>query len=270
MSRDLLFWRRGPKVRLTPGAIFLALGEYPIEGLEAIDEVSVIQAIDSRFPGWQGEQVDRWVFECDVVSTFVTLRVFASTPPEVEAWFRDFAMQEGLDFFDHETDQITEADRATHRWMSAAAKRDLQREEEQDLGEEFPLVLSRAEAGDIDAQFALGQRLSFGDGVKEDHAEAASWYERAANAGNVDAMVNLAALHRSGKGVPRDLSKALAWLERALPGDGLIAAFELAQMHAAREGVPVNPARAESLFRMALANGHPEARKALRLLSETR
>jgi len=83
-------------------------------------------------------------------------------------------------------------------------------------------------------------------------------------------MANLAALYRSGRGVPRDPTKAVEWLERALPQDGLFAAYELGQLCAAGEGCSADRERAEQLFRTALANGHPEARRALQLLRQKR
>jgi hypothetical protein len=270
MSREVLFWKEGPTVSASRGAIALALGEYEIDGLDPIDEARLIGAIDRRFPGWREEQIDRWKFECDIQSTFMTLDLHGGTPAEVEEWFRELAGEEGLSVFDFEADPITAADQRGHRKMIAAARLELQAEEEAEARSEFQGALVRAESGDPAAQFQVGQKLSFGEGVKRDPAAAASWYERAARAGNVDAMVNLAALYRSGRGVPRDPAVAVAWLERALPHDGLFAAFELGQLYAAGEGAPRDRRRAEELFQSALANGHPEARKALRLLKEAR
>lgn len=270
MSRDLLFWKEGPGVRAGRGAIALALGDCDVEGLEPLDEARLIEAIDGRFPGWRGEQIDRWKFECDVQSTSMTLDLHGGTPAEVEPWFRELARREGLTVFDFEADEITAADRREHRRLVAAARRELRAEEEAEARAELQRLLARARGGDPAAQFAVGQKLSFGEGAERDPAEAASWYERAARGGNVDAMVNLAALYRTGRGVPRDAARAVEWLERALPRDGLFAAYELGQIYAAGEGVPTDRRRAEELFRTALANGHPEARKALRLLSEAR
>lgn len=270
MSRDLAFWKEGPRVRASRGAIALAIGDDDVDGLEALDEGRIIAAIDGRFPGWRGEEADSWKFECDVQSTFMTLVIHGGTPAEVEAWFRDLARREGLTVFDYEAEEITAADKRAHRRMIAAAKRELEEEEREEARQEFQRLVARAGDGDVAAQFAVGQKLSFGEGVEEGAAAAATWYERAAAAGNVDAMVNLAALYRSGRGVLRDAASAAAWLERALPQDGLFAAFELGQMFATGEGVPKDVRRAEELFRLALANGHPEARRALRLLSEAR
>jgi hypothetical protein len=268
MSRDLVFWKAGPQLRTTRGAIALGLGEYEIEGLEPLNEVRLLEAIDDRFPAWRGEAIDRWKFECEVQRTWVSLTTFGGTPPEVEAWFVELAQREGLSVFDAEVEGPTTADRRAHRAALAAARRELEADERDEAQQEYLDLLRKAEQGDVAAQLAAGQRLSFGEGVSRDDAAAAHWYERAANAGNVDGMINLAALYRAGRGVRRDPAKAVEWLERALPQDGLFAAFELGQLCAAGEECPPDRERAEQLFQTALANGHPEARRALRLLRE--
>jgi hypothetical protein len=268
VSRDLLFWKPGPELRTSPGTIALVLGDYQVAGLDPIDEERIADVIDRRFPGWRDEGDDRWKFECETGSTFLSLSLHASTAEEVETWFRTFADSEGLATFDCQVDEITAADKAARRKIVAAAKRELEGEEQDELRAEFGRALARADAGDAAAQLAVGQKLSFGEGVKANPAEAAAWYRRAAEAGNVDAMVNLAALLRNGKGIPRDVAMAARWLERALPSDGLFVAFELGEMYATGEGVAIDRKRAEELFETALANGHPAARKALRLLRE--
>lgn len=268
MSRTLTFWKEGPRLTASHGAVALGIGECEIEGLEALDEARLLELIEQRFHGWAGEQLDRWSFECDVHGMAMTLTLRDRTPAEVEAWFRELARREGLTVFDDAVDEITIADEREHRGRVAAAERELEEEELLESRRELERLLPLAEAGDPAAQCAVGQKLSFGEGVARDSAAAATWYERAARAGNVDAMVNLAALLRNGRGVPRDPRAAATWLERALPHDGLFAPFELGQMYAAGEGIARDVQRAEELFRRALASGHPEARKALRLLGE--
>jgi len=80
-----------------------------------------------------------------------------------------------------------------------------------------------------------------------------------------EVRATFAALFRQGKGVARDPRRALAWLERAAPQDPLVAGYELGQL-VEGDGVAPDRARAEQLFRAARAAGHPEARRALRLL----
>jgi len=177
MSRDLVFWKASPSVRATRGAISLGLGEYEIEGLELLDEVRLLQAIDDRFPGWRAEAVDHWKFECEVQSTWVTLMTLGGTPPEVEAWFLELAQREGLTTFDPQVEESTAADRRAHPAALAAARPELEADERDQVRREYLNLLKKAEQGDVAAQFGVGQRLSFDEGVNRDEAAAARWYE---------------------------------------------------------------------------------------------
>lgn len=49
----------------------------------------------------------------------------------------------------------------------------------------------KAESGDADAQFQLGDCYFFGLGVKKDMVEGVSWYRKAAEAGQMKAQFNL-------------------------------------------------------------------------------
>jgi hypothetical protein len=42
MSRDLLFWKPGSALQATRGTIALVIGDYQVEGLDAIGEARVI------------------------------------------------------------------------------------------------------------------------------------------------------------------------------------------------------------------------------------
>ena len=73
----------------------------------------------------------------------------------------------------------------------------------------------RAAAGDATAQFELGALYYLGQGVPQDYAQAAVWWERAATQDHVDAQFNLGALYGDGTVVPKDTAKARQWLEKA-------------------------------------------------------
>jgi len=77
------------------------------------------------------------------------------------------------------------------------------------------LLLPIAEAGDMNAQNALGNLYYVGLGRKQDFDRAAKWYLKAALAGNGNAMINISHLYRRGLGVPKDNLRALAWLTHA-------------------------------------------------------
>lgn len=69
-----------------------------------------------------------------------------------------------------------------------------------------------AEQGDADAQFDLGGMYYYGlDGVRKNHTSAAKWYRKAAEQGHARAQFNLGGMYRDGEGVPRHRIKAYAW-----------------------------------------------------------
>lgn len=80
------------------------------------------------------------------------------------------------------------------------------------------LALREAEAGDLNAQNALGNLYYLGLGVERDYSRAAHWYLKAALAGNTNSQINISHLYRLGQGVPRDKLRALGWLSVARRG----------------------------------------------------
>jgi len=72
-----------------------------------------------------------------------------------------------------------------------------------------------AEAGDVDAQSAIGFMYFNGQGVEQDYLQAFAWYRRAARQGNALAQNNLALMYANGNGVQRDDVRALMWFTLA-------------------------------------------------------
>lgn len=69
-----------------------------------------------------------------------------------------------------------------------------------------------AEQGDVQAQGGLGLLYLYGNGVKQDYAEAAKWLLKAAEQGNPGAQLSLAMLYASGLGVQQNLIEGYKWL----------------------------------------------------------
>lgn len=72
-----------------------------------------------------------------------------------------------------------------------------------------------AERGDIEAQFSLGQRYSFGRGVPQDSEEAVKWFRQAAEQGHSRAQFLLGDRYAHGAGVPWNYEEAAKWYRRA-------------------------------------------------------
>ncbi len=68
-----------------------------------------------------------------------------------------------------------------------------------------------AQKGDPSAENALGIRFAAGDGVRQDDAEAAHWFTKAAEHLNVNAQATLGTRYWVGRGVPQSLTQAYFW-----------------------------------------------------------
>lgn len=102
-----------------------------------------------------------------------------------------------------------------------------------------PALVTAAKGGDPLAYYEIGTRFTEGRGVKEDLAEAAKWYQRAADAGVVPAEYRLANLYEKGSGVARDASKAKALYLKAAEAGNASAIHNLAVLLASgRDGAP--------------------------------
>ena len=75
--------------------------------------------------------------------------------------------------------------------------------------------LERAEQGNTQAQYLLGRRYYFGDGVPQDRGKAFEWQTRAADQGHATAQYVLGLLYSAGDGVPQDKKKAVEWISRS-------------------------------------------------------
>ncbi|ODR89880.1 peptidoglycan-binding protein [Sinorhizobium alkalisoli] len=102
-----------------------------------------------------------------------------------------------------------------------------------------PALVTAAKGGDPLAFYEIGARFTEGRGVKEDLAEAAKWYQRAADAGVVPADYRLANLYEKGAGVERDAARAKVLYLKAAEAGNASAIHNLAVMLASgRDGAP--------------------------------
>ncbi len=143
-----------------------------------------------------------------------------------------------------------------------------------------------AEAGDGDAQFAIGRAFYIGIEKRQDINSARYWFTMAAMGGNADAQYMLGEMYQDGDGLPQDRDKALFWFRksaaqgdeearemltqierrdaevreltrRANNGDA-DAPYTLAMMYREGDGVPRDRDKAFLWFRMAAERGHAE------------
>ncbi|HEY9173197.1 MAG TPA: tetratricopeptide repeat protein [Verrucomicrobiae bacterium] len=139
----------------------------------------------------------------------------------------------------------------------------------QDYAEAAKWYRRAAEQGEAGAQTALGELHEAGQGVARDEAEAARWYRLAAEQGYAPAQYNLAVLYAVGRGVPLDQREALRWYERAAEQGDPLAQYNLGMRYL--EGKGVSPDRVAAWKWLTLAaegaaGGLEDARKARQTL----
>jgi TPR repeat protein len=78
-----------------------------------------------------------------------------------------------------------------------------------------PAFLAKAEAGDAESQYKLGNKYYSGHGVRRDYSKAEFWFRKAAEQGNPDSQFMLGGLYHFGQGVPQDSDQAFAWIMKA-------------------------------------------------------
>ena len=93
--------------------------------------------------------------------------------------------------------------------------------------EEMKRWQPKAEAGDAEAQFQLGQMYALGHGFKQNFNSALEWYEKAAAQGNAKARTALGMFYYYGVGVEKNEEKAGEWFEKAAVQDDILAQFHM-------------------------------------------
>ncbi len=67
-----------------------------------------------------------------------------------------------------------------------------------------------------------------GQGIPQDHAEAARWSRKAAEQGDANAQINLGIMYEEGQGVAQDYAEALNWFEKGTEQGSVVCANCLA------------------------------------------
>ncbi len=117
-------------------------------------------------------------------------------------------------------------------------------------------TLQKAEAGDSQAQFHLGNSYNIGRGVPKSENQAAIWYQKAAKQGHAWAQVNLGAMYYLGDGVPQDDKQAVVWTQKAADQGDDWGQTNLGDMYANGEGVPQDDKQAFIWYQKAAEQGN--------------
>jgi len=121
---------------------------------------------------------------------------------------------------------------------------------------EFARAFASAQSGDVQSALKTAEYYAKGIGVKQNGAQAAEWYRRAAVEGDASAAYELAELYIAGDALETDLEEALAYLQLAARAGEPRAQRELARFYGeGLAGLPVHPGEALFWRFMAAQNG---------------
>ena len=121
----------------------------------------------------------------------------------------------------------------------------------------------RAQAGDANAQFALGQAYDFGNGIPQNEQQACLWYRKSAEQGYPPAQNSLGLMYRSGRGVEPNKEQAVSWYRKAAKQGNAKAMFNLGTAYYNGDGVTTDDSAAYAWFLLAREAGSDPAREAL-------
>lgn len=101
---------------------------------------------------------------------------------------------------------------------------------------DIPKLTARAQAGDAQAQFELGQDYSAGDGVEQNNVTAMIWFRKAADQHHAEAWKRIGDLLARGYGIDNDVDQAVAAYRTAISLGSSEATIELAELFLHGEG----------------------------------
>lgn len=107
----------------------------------------------------------------------------------------------------------------------------------QAFAEVKPLLEFYAEKQVSSAQYILGYMYDYGRGVKEDKAEAAKWYRKAAEQGYAEAQYRLGNMYRGGHVVKMNKAETVKWYRKVAEQGNSTAQYMLGIMYEKGEGV---------------------------------
>jgi TPR repeat protein len=134
--------------------------------------------------------------------------------------------------------------------------------------EDIETLTALAEAGDIDALYALGRRYQeSGDGVvAPDLKKAISFFSQGAQHGHANSMYMMGIMHQTGQGVEKDNRVAAEWFRQSGESGCASAWLKLGRIFEEGWGVPKDVAFAKNCYQKAAAAGDQRGQLKLRTM----
>ena len=138
-----------------------------------------------------------------------------------------------------------------------------------DTNAEFTLLQAKAEKGDAQSQFELGQVFYSGKfGEATNYLEAVKWFHKAAEQNHATSQNNLGACYANGQGVAKDEEEAVKWYRKAAEQNFAEAQCNLGVCYYAGEGVTKDYVEAYKWLSLASAQGNENAKGAKSALTQ--
>lgn len=120
---------------------------------------------------------------------------------------------------------------------------------------EIQSLITRAESGDVEAQFLLGSAYDTGSGVRRNGKQAEKWYRLAAEKGYAEAQNSLGSVYQAEE----RFSEATHWYQKAAIQGHALAINNLAYLYDLGLGVPQSREKAHELYTQSANLGGAEA-----------
>jgi TPR repeat protein len=128
----------------------------------------------------------------------------------------------------------------------------------QDQEKDFKQLLSKAEAGDLKAQYQVGTLYLKGKGVDSNGRKARTWIGKASERGVKKATTRLGILYYKGEGGAKDYKRAFK-LFNEVSSDSVLAQYYLGEMYAEGKGVKKDYTTAINWYTKAVEGGYGRA-----------
>jgi len=124
----------------------------------------------------------------------------------------------------------------------------------------------KAEAGDMKAQYDVGNMYLKGQGTVRNEQQAYEWFKKAAESNYSRAQYKLGYLYHRGEGVNKNNKKAFKWINLSAKQGYKPAMYYLGKLYAAGDGVGANIQQALKWHTKAYAAGYNPAKREIERL----
>ena len=128
---------------------------------------------------------------------------------------------------------------------------------------DFAELSAKAAQGNAEAQFKLGVKYHYGEGVPQNYSESLKWFQKAADQNYALGQSELGYMHEQGHGTAVNFDEAVKWYRKAAEQGLPMGQNNFGAMYDQGRGLPQNLAEAAKWFRKAAEQGLPVGQRNL-------